>query len=69
MCLANKIGLQQSAAHTSNWSSFAGEMVPLDGCELVLRRMRELASGEYEPLALAHGNVDFQIARGGSVSL
>ena len=42
---------------------------PVEWNERVLRRMSELASGRYEPLALAHGNVDFQIARCGGVSL
>jgi altronate dehydratase len=37
--------------------------------ELLLERMRQLASGEYEPLARSQGNVDFQIARGTAVSL
>ena len=36
---------------------------------LVLERLCALASGEYMPLAFAHGNVDFQLPRGGAVSL
>ena len=35
----------------------------------VLERMAALASGRYTPIAFSSGNVDFQIARGNSVSL
>ena len=42
---------------------------PVEWNQRVLRRMSEVASGTYTPLAMAHGNVDFQIARIASVSL
>ena len=37
--------------------------------ERVLERLRALASGDYTPLVFRHGNCDFQIPRGGAVSL
>ena len=37
--------------------------------QLVLERLGELASGSYTPQTFEHGNVDFQLPRGGAVSL
>jgi hypothetical protein len=42
---------------------------PAEWSGAVLERLQQLASGSYTPLALRSGNVDFQIARGGSCSL
>ena len=62
------------AAAAAEPPSFADVLLPPGGqpsewCGLVLDRMAQLASGAYTPLAMAHGNVDFQIARGTAVSL
>ena len=41
----------------------------LRGISVGRARLRALASGEYVPLAYQHENVDFQLPRGGAVSL
>jgi hypothetical protein len=35
----------------------------------ILRVIRETASGRYTPLAFQHGNIDFQLPRGGACTL
>ena len=42
---------------------------PHEWLSLLLGAMAAVASGERAPLALRHGNVDFQLPRGGAVSL
>ena len=37
---------------------------PYQWAELLLNRIRQVASGSYSPRMFAQGNVDFQISRG-----
>ena len=76
------IGLQGEAPSSSSSSSSSSAaaaaaadvlLPPGAGADawsrLVLERLSHLASGQYTPQAFEHGNVDFQLPRGGAVSL